>query len=472
MKPFRIFIFGAGVLFSTLIITVTVQKFKPSVLGYVLKVPVLTRSTSEPLQPASHILSLSRYIETTEKNDSDLEKKTALRGVDTLVVQPFEYSATTDTVLYSAFRELRNLASGHNLVRILHYGDSQIEGDRITSYLRNQLQLKFGGCGVGLIPVVALEKTSMSYVCETSKNWKRYSIRTGNHNVNRQKLGALMSFSKFEDEKTAKINDNCEGWICLKRSSLAFSRSQSFQQCRIFYGYNASPMMISAQCSQKVVDAEIVPSSNKLEVLKWNLESPENFTISFKTSQSPDVYGIALDGLSGVAVDNIPMRGSAGLDFTKVDLAFLKSFYEKLNIKLLILQFGANVAPSFAEHPEVYETLFRKELATLKAAIPGIAIIVIGVNDLSYKDEDGYESYPNIEKIRNAQRAAAFANRCAFWDLYQAMGGELSMQAWVLASPPLAKKDFTHFTSQGAKIVGEMFFRAFIKEYQKFETAN
>jgi len=39
-------------------------------------------------------------------------------------------------------------------VRIMHYGDSQIEADRITSVFRNELQNKFGGYGVGLFSVI------------------------------------------------------------------------------------------------------------------------------------------------------------------------------------------------------------------------------------------------------------------------------------------------------------------------------
>jgi len=80
-----------------------------------------------------------------------------------------------------------------------------------------------------------------------------------------------------------------------------------------------------------------------------------------------------------------------------------------------------------------------------------------------------YESYPNIEKIRNAQRNAAFKANCAFWDLYEAMGGKNSMPSWVFAKPvPLAGKDFTHFTPEGAKIVSEMLYKALLVEYAKF----
>jgi hypothetical protein len=58
-------------------------------------------------------------------------------------------------------------------VRIMHYGDSQIEADRITSYLRNELQKKFGGYGTGLFPIIQVAP-KMSVNTEYSENWKRY----------------------------------------------------------------------------------------------------------------------------------------------------------------------------------------------------------------------------------------------------------------------------------------------------------
>ena len=38
-------------------------------------------------------------------------------------------------------------------VRVVHYGDSQIEEDRITNVLRERWQKQYGGGGVGLLPL-------------------------------------------------------------------------------------------------------------------------------------------------------------------------------------------------------------------------------------------------------------------------------------------------------------------------------
>jgi len=46
------------------------------------------------------------------------------------------------TLLYGLKNESKS-----KVVRILHYGDSQLEGDRITDYFRNKIQKRFGGKG-------------------------------------------------------------------------------------------------------------------------------------------------------------------------------------------------------------------------------------------------------------------------------------------------------------------------------------
>ena len=53
----------------------------------------------------------------------------------------------------SFFRELETAGSDRT-VRVVHYGDSQIELDRISQDLRQSLQERFGGSGTGLFPVL------------------------------------------------------------------------------------------------------------------------------------------------------------------------------------------------------------------------------------------------------------------------------------------------------------------------------
>ena len=47
-------------------------------------------------------------------------------------------------------------------VRIVHYGDSQIEDDRLTGTIRERLQERFGGNGPGMMPARKLSTPRMS----------------------------------------------------------------------------------------------------------------------------------------------------------------------------------------------------------------------------------------------------------------------------------------------------------------------
>jgi lysophospholipase L1-like esterase len=190
--------------------------------------------------------------------------------------------------------------------------------------------------------------------------------------------------------------------------------------------------------------------------------------LEFSGYDSPDIYALALDGTHGVAVDNIPLRGSSGLIFTSTSQNMLQSIYQNLNAKLVILQFGGNVAPAMHDNYDGYEASFYSQLITLKKLIPGVTVIVIGIADMSIKDKDKYVSYPNVAIIRDALKNATFKAKCAYWDTYEAMGGANSMPSWVFSDPPLAEKDFIHFTVKGSSIVAQMFYKALMFEYNEY----
>ena len=119
---------------------------------------------------------------------------------------------------------------------------------------------------------------------------------------------------------------------------------------------------------------------------------------------------------------------------------------------------------------DFYEKNYYRSLKALKDNNPGTDILVIGVSDMTKTDGTDLVSWPNIKDIRDAQRRAAFKAGCAFWDMYEAMGGENSMTAWVSADPSLAEKDYTHFNYRGARIIGEMIFNALMSDYYAYKS--
>ncbi len=399
------------------------------------------------------------------------------------------FPANDSTVLNRFFGALQNLPASGQLIRVLHYGDSQIEGDRISSYLRHQLQRRFGGCGVGLVPLTDPLSNRLTLVQRADPEWlKIYAYSNGYQKKHADSYGIMGSVYKYSflaqvapQDSTRQPADTLadtvrkpvyarKGW---QNASVSYSAASGYASdrkaefVRILYRNREAPFQLAIEANQDSAYRTRMDTGSQARLYQYRL--PEGFRrlkLTFGSRRSPELFGVALDCGKGVAVDNLSFRGSSGVDFTKLSRPLLRQQMQALNVRLIIVQFGVNVVPYIHEDYKFYEDQFCRQLQLLRQSAPEAAVLVVGVSDMSRRESDAYVSYPNVEKIRDAQQNAAFRAGCAFWDLYRAMGGHNSMPSWVAASPALAGKDYTHFTPRGAMLVGEMLYNSLMHAYQ------
>ncbi len=394
----------------------------------------------------------------TVRADADSLKK---------ITRLIELPPDNPEVLFPFFRQLSNIRKNHRLVRVLHYGDSQIEADRMTGFIRHKLQLKFGGSGCGLIPVVPLYNGKMSIRQSFSGTWDRYTgFVNQDSTLGHKRYGALFSFARFRASDSLHTAD---ALLTFSPSPIGYRSSRSFNRFSIYLGGKSEDASMKVIADDSLLDTLTISPGKLYHRYTWKTNTtPKHLSFEFSGHNSPEIYGITLDNSWGVAVDNIPLRGSSGLIFSKVDTVLLKRMYTDLNVGLILLQFGGNVIPYLKDDYDYYERLYKRELGVIKRMLPGTPVIVIGPSDMSVKEDGRYTTYPNLEPIRNVLRKAALESGCAFWDMYSAMGGKNSMPSWVFADPPLAISDFVHFNPRGARIIGEMFYNAFIYDYDQW----
>jgi len=481
MKPIRIFLLLFIVFFFYGILSIVIPNHDLKVTkGFSVRFPSLKNVfqygnneyadiASVLQQKRSDTDSLVRIAKTgTVKNPDSIRIK--------LVSQPLDYPGNDNTVLYPFFRELEESLVNKQGIHIFHYGDSQLEGDRITDYLRSRFQAEFGGSGPGILPL-GEEDYRIALLASVSGNWQKYNLMgtkykdQGSHPYG--PLGSLFRFTSGPRDSAASSGKTMDAWITYKGKGMSGGKADQYQRCRIFYeNYQQAVKVSFFNGDVKIKSDTLIPSRSLKECDLSFTETPSNLTIRFTGAGSPDFYGICLDSPSGISVDNIPIRGSSGMEFTRMNPALMTEIYHILNVRLLILQFGVNVIPGDLDDYTWYENGLYTQLCQLKILNPGLSIIVIGVSDASRKNGDTYESYPCVEKILNAQKAAALKAGCVFWNLYEAMGGKNSMPSWVLAKEPLASTDFLHFNYAGARIVGKMFYSALINDYNEFIRKN
>lgn len=394
------------------------------------------------------------------------------------------------SVLASFYGHLHKLRKDSSLIRILHLGDSQIEGDRITYYLRRKFQQRFGGCGVGLVPVSEPTSSRSTIKNNASENWEKHLAYgpeyVPEHNRNFGLLGSYFSFTplsvnipdsiKNKQDTTQVVDslvlteDTTEAWFSYSRPYRKYRKDARFENVRFLYGLSKKPASLIVSTPDDTLHSQTLEPGEGFRQITIPFDTTfKKVSFHLKATESPQVYGAAFDCASGVAVDNVGLRGSSGTEFVRMNKQNLQAQLNQMDVKFILFQFGVNIVPGEKENYDHLERWYYSQLRRLKSLSPDTDILVVGVTDMAKKEGEIYKSYPNIEMIRDAQRKAAFRAGCAFWDVYEAMGGKNSMVSWTNASPPLAGKDYTHFTMKGANLVAEMLYNAIILEYEAYK---
>jgi len=364
--------------------------------------------------------------------------------------------------------------------RVMHYGDSQIEGDRITSYIRNKLQVKFGGTGLGLRPALQPYDYIFSAVQTNSDNWKRYPIYGKVDTlVEHSRYGIMGAFSRYAPltNDTIPFQDSVlfRSELSISKSSIAYNRVKEYKRLRLFYGNTKRPVHYQLIAKGDTIQSDTLQANLDYGVITSLLpDSTDHISITFSGYDGPDIYGIELGDTSGITMDNIALRGCSGTIFTKSEFAHSAKMYKDLKPNLFILQFGGNVMPYIKDQKAIdrYGRWFTSQIKRIQLICPDASILIIGPSDMSTKKKERYVTYEYLPAVVEALRQAALSTGSGYWDMYQAMGGHNSMAEWVHAEPQLARPDYTHFSPRGAKLVGNMFYNALILEYNDYLKKN
>ncbi len=372
--------------------------------------------------------------------------------------------------LYAFFNALSKVKTEPSTLRVLHYGDSQIEGDRMTDYLRLKLQAQFGGEGPGLVSFMPVSRSVINRI-DYGKNWERYGAYTvRDKRVKHNNFGVLAGFCRFQGlENTTKSFSVSTGSIEIVTTPLGGGNALNFKKIKLFYGGSKYKTWSEFYEGPVLMKADSLEAGGNFRVKEFKIVSGANkHSFKFKGLDSPDFYAFSLEGNSGVMVDNIALRGSSGTFFQHMNSEQLKLFYDYLNVKLIILQFGGNAVPSLLDQSMAvnYGNYVRYQIKLVKKAAPEASILFIGPSDMNIKQGTDYITYPLLETVRDEIKKAVLESGCAFFDLYDCMGGKNSMAAWVEQN--LAATDYTHFSPQGARKMATMLYAALIEEYNAY----
>lgn len=366
------------------------------------------------------------------------------------------YMPKNDMTYLDAFFEALDTANKKS-VRIIHYGDSQLEGDRMSSAIREHFQTTFGGCGVGMVP--AVQPIGTYTLSQTvSPALRRYcAFGSSDFRANHNRYGPLAAMSRLDGSATFTFTP---------RGAEKFPHAQKFQRISVAMRGSGS-MRVSALDSTFELKAKTT-TDTCLRIFSVTLPRPAD-KATLSVSGSMDLYGIMLDGKNGVSMDNVPMRGCSGTIFTNIAKNSVAPYFKEENVGLIILQYGGNSVPYLngAKGIEIYKNQIKKQIAHFRQMAPKARILFIGPSDMSTRIGGVLQTYPHLPEVITALREAANEEGAAFWDMYSAQGGHNSMVQWVNARPQLAGGDYIHFTPLGAEKMSQILYDTF-QLYYKF----
>lgn len=374
--------------------------------------------------------------------------------------------------LHQFFDALSTAASAQERISILHYGDSQIEGDRITGFVRERIQNQFGGNGPGMIPATNIYET-YSFNQSFSENFTRYTC-FGGARLSNSKYGAMASASRFTPEyelKTENTLDSLElkevtGWIEVGASKRARTRSRTFNNVKMHYNSCIAPTMLRVYENGAIIHEDsLIMDGGQHSVHLSFPSTPGKLKFEFIGKISPNICAFSLEGDYGVQVSNIGMRGSSGTIWGAMNHGVVASMYREANTKLVIMQFGGNSVPSFKDSTNVrnFASYFKSQINMVKRLNPGAMVIVIGPSDMSKLEEGIYNTYPLLPYCIEQMIAVTKDSGAAYWNLYAGMGGYNSMPAWV--EKGMAGSDYIHFSGAGSNFAAQMFYNALMVEF-------
>ena len=354
------------------------------------------------------------------------------------------------------FRQMEG-ATDH-LVRVVHYGDSQSELDRISQDLREALQERFGGSGTGLFPALG-NVPSASISKAASGSFTQYTMYgdSTTQRAGHNRYGILAQVVQLTGSGTLTLRGT--------KNKNAREGVKTFESVSVLYGKGENLVVKAASGTDKP-EPEVRKGDNGTTLLTWRFSQPvEKATLTFQGNA--ELYGIGADGNAGVAVDNVPLRGCSGTIFTRISKPLMTDSFALTDTRLIILQFGGNMMPMIrgAKQIEPYQEQIAKQIAYFHEVAPQAKILFIGPSDMGKSVNGRVVTWPHLPELVDSLKATALRNDAAYWDLYRMMGGENSMAQWVRHSPPYAGPDYIHFTPAGAQKVGDALSRSFLTYY-------
>ena len=383
-------------------------------------------------------------------NDESEKQNTFIRyAADTL---SFDRNSTTMRAFFDKFGKVVSSRKGN--ISIMHIGGSHVQAGTFSHRLRMNLLNNFTGLTAdrGMIfPYSVGKKCNNPADYRVSKSNTLELCRNVYKNPERELGLCGIAVTACDSTEWIKIRMNEHGTDFATKdiTVLGYSSVGNVVPYLEIAGYKVQPSHISLLTRRYTYKLPVAVDSFKI-------------VIPCKDGDSFTLTGIYLGNRKpGISLTSIGVNGAAVPDYLKCpyfckDLSLVKP-------DLVIFGIGINDAAGTNFDTVAFKNNYLRLIDSIRTVNPQCAFIFITNND-SYRKvgRRRYNVNQNGLLARDVFYRLAKETDGAVWDLFDIMGGLTSMTQWRDAK--LGQPDRIHFTTAGYNLIGDMLYKAFIKE--------
>jgi lysophospholipase L1-like esterase len=335
-------------------------------------------------------------------------------------------------------------------VRIAILGDSLIADDTIADRLRQRLGKRFGTAGPGFVQVVPPPGGKRHFRVKRTTRSSSWKVHRVTQPLARDRLlGYAGGSNESRGYATARLVPSEKG---VSTVELHYLTQPGGGDLEVHVDGKKLQTIDTSGKAKKAGFATVAAAGlDKLEL---------------RARGKVRLFGVALEAERGVVVDNLGIKNATAMAWSKNQDDHWQAQIAHRAPDLFVVMIGSNEAGWLSGKPLAgYQKVIEALLAPIRAGNPDGSCLVIAPLDQVAGRIRKLPQRKSIVPMVEAQRRAAAAAGCAFWDAYAWMGGARSSLAWFRSG--WMTRDFAHPTTGGARRIADALAAGLIEGYDR-----
>lgn len=329
---------------------------------------------------------------------------------------------------------------------IVHIGDSHLQADISTGYVRSQLQFDYGDAGRGLVTPFRLNHTNepVDYFFRSNNSWSTIKFMSASWPREMGFTGVSLAPSQSSIKEItvgSKVSDSYS----------------TFSDITLFH--SGSIVVASVKLDDgKVIDSPVTEYSSGFTRIRLPKHTG-SVSISFSTGGGFLLFGAHLSGdRPGLFYNVIGNNGATYYTYNRINkigqgVALMKP-------DLVIISLGTNEAFGKVNQGGLNDNINRL-VTKIRQSSPNAQLLLVTPMECQRKGSINH----NVKTVRNVIVQYGKKHNIAVYDWYEIAGGDRASEKWVREG--LYGRDRIHHTVKGYRVQGFMLYAALTNALRK-----